>query len=55
VREVETRYGKIRVKVWGGAHFQPEYDDCRRVAREKGVPLQDVYWEAMMQGKKQRP
>jgi uncharacterized protein (TIGR00299 family) protein len=55
VREVETRYGKIRVKVSGEAHFQPEYEDCRRVAREKGVPIQDVYWEAMTQGKSQKP
>ena len=46
VREVETRYGKIRVKVSGQVRFQPEYDDCRRIAREKGVPIQEVYWEA---------
>jgi len=47
VREVETRYGKVRVKVSGEIRFQPEYDDCRRIAREKGVPIQEVYWEAM--------
>jgi len=47
VREVETRYGKVRVKVSGEIRFQPEYDDCRRIARGKGVPIQEVYWEAM--------
>jgi len=51
VRKVETRYGKVRVKVSGEVRFQPEYDDCRRIAREKGVPLQEVYWEAV----KKRP
>jgi pyridinium-3,5-bisthiocarboxylic acid mononucleotide nickel chelatase len=52
VREVETRYGKVRVKISGEVRFQPEYDDCRRVAQEKGVPIQEVYWEAMAQGRK---
>ncbi len=55
VREVETRYGKIRVKVSGEVRFQPEYDDCRRIAREKGVAIQEVYWEAISQGKRQKP
>jgi uncharacterized protein (TIGR00299 family) protein len=52
VREVETRYGKVRVKISGEVRFQPEYDDCRRIAREKGVPIQEVYREAMAQYKK---
>ena len=47
VREVETRFGKVRVKVSGEFRFQPEYDDCRRIAMEKGVPIQEVYMEAM--------
>jgi uncharacterized protein (TIGR00299 family) protein len=47
VREVETRFGKVRVKVSGDLRFQPEYDDCRKIAREKGVPIQEVYAEAM--------
>jgi len=46
---VETKYGKIRVKISGDIRFQPEYEDCRRVAMEKGVPLQEVYQEAMKQ------
>ena len=51
VREVETRYGKVRVKVSGEVRFQPEYDDCRRIALEKDVPIQEVYWDAMKKRK----
>jgi hypothetical protein len=51
VKEVETKYGKIRVKVSGELRFQPEYEDCRRVAMEKGIPIQEVYHEAMKQRK----
>jgi len=47
VSEVETRYGKVRVKISGEMHFQPEYEDCKRIALEKGVPLQEVYREAL--------
>lgn len=40
---VETEYGRIRVKVAsaGGEVFNamPEYEDCRRAAREHAVPL----------------
>ena len=51
IREVETQYGKIRVKVSGELRFQPEYEDCRRIALEKGVPIQEVYQEAMKKRK----
>jgi len=43
IKEVETVFGKVRVKVSGGIRFQPEYEDCKRIALEKGVPIQDVY------------
>lgn len=40
---VETAYGKIRVKVASAAgetlNVMPEYEDCRRAAREHGIPL----------------
>ena len=52
VKEVETRFGKVRVKVSGDRRFQPEYDDCRRIALEKGVPIQEVYREALAKGVK---
>jgi uncharacterized protein (DUF111 family) len=44
--EVSTRYGRVRIKVARHAgrtlHFQPEYEDCARIAREANVALIDV-------------
>jgi uncharacterized protein (TIGR00299 family) protein len=44
---VMTRYGEVAVKI---AYFQgrrlrgkPEYDDCKRLALEHGIPLQAIY------------
>jgi uncharacterized protein (TIGR00299 family) protein len=51
IREVETQYGRVRVKVSGELRFQPEYEDCKRIALEKGVPIQEVYQEAMRKRK----
>jgi uncharacterized protein (TIGR00299 family) protein len=51
LREVETPYGKVRVKVASlagrelGAH--PEYDDCLARARERCVPVREVMAAAM--------
>jgi uncharacterized protein (TIGR00299 family) protein len=47
IREVETRWGKVHVKVSGAdghapATISPEYDDCRRIATEHNVPLRVV-------------
>jgi uncharacterized protein (TIGR00299 family) protein len=44
--EVETRFGKVRVKVAGGGTFSPEYEDCRQVALHAGVALKTVLAEA---------
>jgi uncharacterized protein (TIGR00299 family) protein len=46
VIEVETPHGKVRVKVSASGAFAPEYEDCRRLAREAGVPLRQVMAEA---------
>jgi hypothetical protein len=43
--EVETPHGKVRMKVAAGG-ASPEYEDCRRIALEKGVPLRQVQAEA---------
>jgi uncharacterized protein (TIGR00299 family) protein len=46
LRTVETPFGPVRVKV--GTHegklvtASPEYEDCRRIALEKNVPLREV-------------
>jgi len=58
IREVETRFGKIRVKA-SGAHgappatISPEYDDCRRAALEHKVALRSVIEEAREAARKQ--
>lgn len=46
-KEFDTRFGKIKVKI-GKFHediksFSPEYEDCKRIAEEKGIPLKHVY------------
>jgi uncharacterized protein (TIGR00299 family) protein len=38
---VETVYGRIRMKLAGG-NAMPEYEDCRRAAREHAAPLKQV-------------
>ena len=47
---VETPWGPVEGKVAelgeGAAQFSPEYESCRRLAEEKGVPLRDVYQAA---------
>jgi hypothetical protein len=44
---VQTAWGPVQGKIgwWGGdpPRFAPEFEDCRRVAIEHGVPLKSVY------------
>ena len=42
ITEVETGYGRVRVKISEDGSFAPEYEDCRRLAEEKKVPLRRV-------------
>jgi pyridinium-3,5-bisthiocarboxylic acid mononucleotide nickel chelatase len=48
---VSTSYGDVRIKISrvNGRilHVAPEYDDCRKLAVEKNVPLQQVINEAL--------
>jgi pyridinium-3,5-bisthiocarboxylic acid mononucleotide nickel chelatase len=46
VVDVETRYGKVRIKVSEDGSFAPEYDDCRELALKTGTPLKEVLAEA---------
>jgi hypothetical protein len=43
---VETGHGPVRMKIsrLNGSvlNATPEYDDCQRIAAEKGIPLKDV-------------
>lgn len=46
IKEVQIPYGKVGIKVAGKGdnitNIAPEYEDCKRLAREKKVPLKDV-------------
>ena len=48
---VDTQYGKVRMKIASSAgeifNAMPEYDDCRRAAREHAVALRAVMEAAM--------
>jgi pyridinium-3,5-bisthiocarboxylic acid mononucleotide nickel chelatase len=48
---VSTSYGNVRIKLSRSngqvLHVAPEYDDCRKLAVEKHVPLQQVINEAL--------
>ncbi len=50
IQIVDTTYGKIRVKVSKRGEeiltVTPEYEDCRKIAEEKQVPLKQVMEEA---------
>lgn len=44
--EVKTAHGPVRVKYSERGDFTPEYDDCRKIALEKHIPLRTVMAEA---------
>lgn len=49
IREVTTRYGKVRVKTAGLGNFSkttPEYEDCKKIADKTGTPLIEIIEEA---------
>lgn len=50
-QSVSTRFGEIRIKVGSMngtvTSYAPEYEDCRRIAAEKKIPLKTVMLEAI--------
>ena len=48
---VSTRFGEVRIKIGNMngsvSNYAPEYEDCRRIAAEKQVPLKTVMADAM--------
>ena len=56
-KRVSTPYGRIRVKIVelgsGRVEMSAEYDDCKRAARRKDVPLRDVVRAAEDAARKQ--
>jgi uncharacterized protein (DUF111 family) len=49
-KEIETQWGKVRVKLSGPKEapttITPEYEDCRQIATTNGVALRVVIEEA---------
>jgi hypothetical protein len=43
---VETRFGKVRMKISSEGSYAPEYEDCRTLALASGVPLKQIIAEA---------
>ncbi len=51
IEHFDSPYGRVRVKVSGSGrslHVQPEYEDCLRIARERGLPLRRILEEVTM-------
>ena len=51
--DIQTKWGTVRAKC-GYLEGQliktvPEYDDCKRLAEQHGIPLRDIYEEAIRQ------
>ena len=50
IRDVETVYGKVRVKISRQGDetltVTPEYEDCRKIAEKRQIPLKQVIEEA---------
>ena len=44
-QEVETPWGKVRMKL-GEDNAMPEYEDCKKLAQEQGIPLKKVQMAA---------
>ena len=46
--EVQTAHGKVRIKISQNGSFAPEYEDCRKLARETGLPLKQILTDATL-------
>ena len=44
--EIDTPHGRVRMKVAREGNFAPEYEDCRQLAIERGVPLKEILIQA---------
>jgi pyridinium-3,5-bisthiocarboxylic acid mononucleotide nickel chelatase len=43
IEERATSLGPVKVKVLGSGRVAPEFEECRRIALERGLPLIEVY------------
>jgi uncharacterized protein (TIGR00299 family) protein len=58
VIQVETPFGSVAVKIGlmddEVVNFSPEYEDCRKLAKEKDVPFKEVFSEALRAAKEKQ-
>ncbi|MBI4833280.1 MAG: nickel pincer cofactor biosynthesis protein LarC [Planctomycetes bacterium] len=58
IKAVKTKYGMIPVKIGSLNNkvmsISPEYEDCKKIAMAKGIPLKDIYKEATFTAKTRR-
>jgi uncharacterized protein (TIGR00299 family) protein len=47
--DITTQHGTVRMKIAENGSFAPEYEDCRKLARESGVPLKQILAEANLE------
>jgi len=46
--EVQIPQGEVKIKIADDGSFAPEYEDCRKLARETGTPLKQILVEASL-------
>ena len=54
-KKLKTQFGAMQVKVLedrGAERVVPEFEECRRVARKRNVPLREVYEAVLAAGHK---
>jgi len=44
-KEVTIAHGTVRIKIAANGGFSPEFEDCRRIALESGLPLKQIVAE----------
>jgi uncharacterized protein (TIGR00299 family) protein len=53
--EIDSPWGRMKVKKVfrpdGSIYLLPEFEECRRIAKERGIPLRDVYSWVTAQGR----
>jgi hypothetical protein len=54
--ELDSPWGRMKVKKVirpdGASQLLPEFEECRRIAKERGLPLKDIYGWVTAQGRK---
>jgi uncharacterized protein (DUF111 family) len=51
IKTVKLPYGEVKIKIgkYKGKEitFSPEFESCAKLARKKGIPIKEVYRDAM--------